>query len=88
MAITRGEKNLICVGKQNMMQMCSCHFQHSLRAGELRIVFEGILLKDAPIKARVLRASAEMEEPHSTTNLAPLITDVAHDLQSRVASEE
>lgn len=72
MAITRGEKNLICVGKQNMMQMCSCHFQHSLRPGKLWIVFEGILLKDTPIKVRVLRASEEREKSYSTTIL-PLV---------------
>lgn len=30
-----------------------------IKAGELRIVFEGILLKDTPIKIRVLRAFEE-----------------------------
>ena len=38
-----------------------------IKATELWIVFEGILLKDTPIKVHVLRASEEREKPHSTT---------------------
>lgn len=72
MGITQGEKNLICEGKQNKMQMCSCHFQHSLRPVGSGSVFEGILLKGAPIKARVLQASAAAATAttklYSTTN--------------------
>lgn len=62
-----------------------------IKAGELWIVFEGILLKDTPIKVRVLRASEEREKSYSTPVL-PLLCrsrhDLTHDLQSRVASKE
>lgn len=62
-----------------------------IKARELWIVFEGILLKDTPIKVRVLRASEEREKSYSTPVL-PLLCrsrhDLTHDLQSRVTSKE
>lgn len=63
-----------------------------IKARELWIVFEGILLKDTPIKVHVLRASEEREKSYSTPVLLPLLRrsrrDLTHDLQSRVTSEE
>lgn len=62
-----------------------------IKARELRIVFEGILLKDTPIKVCVLRASEEREKSYSTPAL-PLLRqtqcNLTHDLQSRVTSNE
>lgn len=58
-----------------------------IKARELRIVFEGILLKDTPIKVRVLRASEEREKPYSTP-VRRSRHDLTHDLQSRVTSKE
>lgn len=59
-----------------------------IKARELRIVFEGILLKDTPIKVRVLRASEEREKSYSIP-VPPLPSvDLTHDLQSCVTSKE
>lgn len=61
-----------------------------IKAGELRIVFEGILLKDTPIKVRVLRASWREGKQSYGTPVLPFHSsvDLTHDLQSRVTSKE
>lgn len=62
-----------------------------IKAGELWIVFEGILLKDTPIKVCVLRASEEREKSYSTPVLSlhrQSWRNLTHDLQSCVTSTE
>ncbi|MEQ2157769.1 hypothetical protein GOODEAATRI_005228, partial [Goodea atripinnis] len=77
----------------NMMQMCSCHFQHSLRPGcfglSLKDSFFKHKKKDTPIKVHVLQVSEGREKPSSTPVLTLLCRskqDSTHGLESCVTS--
>lgn len=81
MAFTRGAGNLICVGEAEHDADVLLSLSALIKAAELRMVFEGILLKKMlQIKVRVLLASGKTEESYSTQILPPLL----HQLNTRL----